>query len=116
MNKRILIADDDPAILEVVSLILEDAGYQVDTCNGDIRFSEQDVLPDLFLLDIWMSEKDGRETCRQLKNNERTKNLPVIIVSANRDIEKITEESGADAFLAKPFEMNDLLTLIAKYI
>lgn len=117
MNKRILVADDDPAILEVISIILEDAGYDVDTSsNGEISLQTEGILPDLFLLDVWMSGKDGRDTCKQIKSDERTKHIPVIIVSANRDIEKITFESGADAFLAKPFEMNDLLALIAKYI
>jgi CheY-like chemotaxis protein len=117
MAKRILVADDDPAILDVITIILEDAGYAVDTSrNGDISLGEQDTLPDLCLLDLWMSGRDGRETCKQIKTNDRTKHIPVIIVSANKDIEKISLQSGADAFLAKPFEMDELLVLIAKFI
>jgi CheY-like chemotaxis protein len=114
-GKTILLADDDPAILDVMSAILEDAGYRVETSsNGEVRLDGE--LPDLYLLDLWMSVKDGRDTCKEIKKGTKTKHIPVIIVSANKDIEKIALESGADAFLAKPFEMDELLSLIAKYI
>src|ERR1700754_2209927 len=109
MNKKILISDDDPAILDVISIILEDAGYEVYTSSSGEIDPEAGLIPDLFLLDIWMDGKDGRDTCKHLKSHQLTSHIPVIIVSANRDIEKITIESGAEAFLAKPFEMNDLL-------
>jgi CheY-like chemotaxis protein len=63
-----------------------------------------------------MSGRDGRKVCAQIKSDEQAKHIPVIIVSANRDIEEITRESGADACLPKPFEMEELLDLVAQYI
>ncbi len=86
MNKTILVADDDPAILDVMSVILEDAGYKVETSSSG-EISLDGALPDLFLLDLWMSGRDGRKVCSQIKSHELAKNIPVIIVSANRDIE-----------------------------
>lgn len=117
MAKKILIADDDPAILDVVSIILEDAGYEVSsTEKGEELMAMHGDLPDLILLDIWMLGKDGRDVCRHLKNTPHTRNIPVIIVSANRDIQKIASDCLANDFLAKPFEMDDLLSIIASHM
>ncbi|MXV49418.1 response regulator [Pedobacter sp. HMF7647] len=115
-GKKILVADDDPAILEVVSIILEDAGYEVETSTGETLLSTSGALPDLYMIDIWMLGKDGREICRHLKSQEQTKNIPILIVSANRDIEQIAQEVGVDAYLSKPFEIDQLIELIQKHI
>ena len=117
MAKKILIADDDPAILDVVTIILEDAGYEVSsTEKGEELMDMKDPLPDLILLDIWMLGKDGRDVCRHIKSNPTTQKIPVILVSANREIQKIASECLADTYLTKPFEMDDLLAIISKYI
>lgn len=116
-KKKILVADDDPSILEAVQLILEDAGYDVVTAvNGETVYQMEKEYPDLLLLDIWMSGQDGSDICKFLKSRETTKNIPVIMISANKDTEEIAQKSGADDFITKPFEMKDLLTLVAKYI
>ncbi len=115
--KRVLVADDDPAILDVMRMMLEFEGYEVTTTpNGATILKMQTGLPDLLLLDIWMSGTDGRELCRQLKLNETTAKIPVVLVSASRDIEHSAREAGADDFIAKPFEMNELLQKIEKNI
>ena len=72
-------------------------------------------LPDLLLLDIWMSGEDGRDICKKLKQSELTKNIPVIMVSASKDIKESALAAGADDFLAKPFEMNELLGKIKMF-
>lgn len=116
-KKKILIADDDHAILEALTLMLEDAGYETDTTvDGQTIQEATDQLPDLILLDIWMSGTDGRDICKHLKRRPQTKHIPIIMVSANKDAEHIAKESGADGFIAKPFEMDDLLALIEKYM
>lgn len=113
----ILVADDDPAIVESVTFILEEFGYQVEsTVNGATIYKMEKVYPDLLLLDIWMSGQDGREICKYLKKKELTKNIPVIMISASRDIEQSAKESGADDFIAKPFEMEALVAKVEKYI
>nr|WP_067056250.1 response regulator [Mucilaginibacter sp. L294] len=113
--KKIMIADDDPGIVDAVEMLLEFEGYTVtSTVDGSTVLDMKDELPDLLLLDIWMSGEDGRDICRQLKATQATKNIPVIMVSASRDIEQSAIDAGADDFLAKPFEMDELLAKIAK--
>lgn len=115
-KKKILVADDDPAILEVITLILEDAGYIVTTSvNGETVKKVHGELPDLILLDIWMSGMDGRDVCKHLRVKPQTKHIPIVMISANKDAEAIALEAGAIDFLAKPFEMNKLLSMVEKY-
>jgi CheY-like chemotaxis protein len=72
-------------------------------------------FPDLLLLDIWMSGQDGRDICKYLKKNPTTKNIPIILVSASRDIMQSAKNAGADDFIAKPFEMETLLDKVRHY-
>ena len=110
-----MIADDDPAILDSVGILLEFEGYDVTrTLNGQAVLGIENDLPDLLLLDIWMSGMDGRDICKTLRQNERTKALPIVMISASKDIGRSALEAGADDFLAKPFDMNDLLGKIEK--
>lgn len=116
MPKKILIADDDPAILDSVEIMLEMEGYDVDTtANGETIYKMKKDYPDVLLLDIWMSGQDGRDICKYLKKDPLTRHIPIIMVSASRDIMDSAKAAGADDFLAKPFEMDDLLGKIAKY-
>ena len=114
--KTILVADDDPAIIDAICFMLEDEGYEV-CCisDGNVAAKMAQKRPDLLLLDIWMSGKDGRDICKQLKQQDATKQIPIIIFSANRDCEEMARTAGADDFLCKPFEMDELLSKIAKY-
>jgi DNA-binding response OmpR family regulator len=113
---KILIADDDPGILDALTMMLEDAGYEVKTTtDGKAVQNIYGKLPDLVLLDIWMSGMDGKEICKHLKSQEVTKHIPIIMISANKDTQKIALECGADDFIAKPFQMKNLLQKIAQY-
>ncbi|MXV17106.1 response regulator [Hufsiella ginkgonis] len=115
--KKIMIADDDPGIVDAVSMMLEFEGYDVaSTMNGSLLLGMTSDLPDLLLLDIWMSGEDGRDICKQLKDNRVTRGIPVILVSASTDLRKSAEEAGANDFLEKPFEMNDLLGKIDRLL
>jgi DNA-binding response OmpR family regulator len=115
-RKKILVVDDDPDILEVIHLILNVKGYEVRVeKNGENLLQMKEDLPDLLLLDIWMSGIDGRDICRQLKSRQETKDLPVIMLSANIDIKKMTADCGATDYLAKPFDINALVGIIEKH-
>lgn len=108
--KKILVADDDEAIADALKLMLEMAGYEVSlTKNGDTLRTITMLQPDLVLLDIWMSGIDGREICATLKSDRKTKDIPVILVSASRNASASVKQCSADDFIAKPFEMKDLL-------
>jgi len=116
-QKKIMIADDDPGIVDAVEMILEFEGYEVtSTVDGTTVLDMKHELPDLLLLDIWMSGEDGRDICKKLKSMDITKNIPVIMISASRDIKQSAIDAGADDFLAKPFEMTELIKKIKNLI
>ncbi|MEO6151053.1 MAG: response regulator [Mucilaginibacter sp.] len=108
-----MIADDDPGIVDAVEMLLEFEGYAViSTLTGSTVLNLEKDLPDLLLLDIWMSGEDGRDICRKLKEDEHKKHIPVIMISASKDVKDSAINAGANDFLAKPFEMNELLEKI----
>lgn len=115
--RRILVAEDDPAVLDVLRLILEEDGYAVETVSDaaavlDFPHGE----PDLLVLDIWMSGWDGAELCRDLKRRDATRHLPILLCSASRDGERIARAAGADGFIPKPFDLDDLLRTVAQHL
>lgn len=117
MPKRVLVADDDPAMLDVLRLILEEGGYAVEMAPGERSvLAKLDVPPDLIMLDVRLSGADGRDLCRRLKRRQSTKAIPMVMISASAETEETAELSGADAFVAKPFDMDDLLDLVARLI
>ncbi len=112
IKKRVFIADDDLDILDAVEIVLSDEGLLVETTTRGDDALTHEPLPDLFLLDIWMSGQDGKEICLALKKNERTKHIPVILFSANKDTEQIAHSAGADDYLLKPFDIDELTNKI----
>ena len=118
--KKILIVDDDPDILDALKLTLEDAGYEVVTSEDGERAENlpgrNGKLPDLILLDVLLSGRDGREICRKLKSQEDTKNIPIIMISAHPSIVKSYKDIHAEAFVDKPFDIDRLLKIVEKYI
>ncbi len=107
--KKILIVDDDSDILEALKLTFE-SDYNTRTITEGQETFEivREFKPNLILLDIFLSGIDGRAICKDLKNSESSKNIPVIMISANRDVAESAEEAGADFFFAKPFDVSDL--------
>lgn len=117
MKRKVLVADDDSAICDAIALILEDAGYDVTTTlDGRIVYELDGNFPDIILLDIRMSGIDGSEVCKRLKSQRKTKRIPVIIISANKDTQAIASEAGADGYVSKPFEMDELLAKIEEHL
>lgn len=118
MAKKILVIDDDEGILDAFDMMLTSVGYEVKT-TPDTEYLDnltKDQLPNLILLDVLLSGKDGRDICRQLKTKKKTKKIPIIMVSAHPNTGKTIQEAGADDFIAKPFEMDNLLEKVAKYL
>jgi DNA-binding response OmpR family regulator len=113
---RILVADDDAAIVESIQLVLEDEGYEViPVLEGSDVMEQSQQLPDAILLDIWMSGSNGGEIAKELKAREATKMIPVILVSANKDCADIATAAGADDYLAKPFNIDELIAKVEKH-
>src|SRR5205085_4437587 len=116
MKKRILVVDDEQDILTLIKEILEDEGYCVQTSiNGQCFQNLQGDVPDLILLDIMLAGEDGRDLCAQLKQQEETRHIPIILCSAYFRGDIITYLAGASTFLPKPFEIDDLINTIARY-
>lgn len=117
MNKKVLVVDDDQGVLDVVSIILHEGGYQVQTSNkGHYALELNGDMPDLILLDILLSGEDGIEICKILKSRERTKHIPIIMFSAHSKIDQAVRDSGANGFLSKPFDMDVLLAMVKKHL
>ena len=117
MKKRVLVVDDSETILEVVKITLELAGYEVAvSLTGECFQQMENDLPDLILLDVSLSGEDGREMCQRLKDNETSRHIPVILISADDGMGKRVDGFGANDFLAKPFHISDLRDMVKKYL
>jgi DNA-binding response OmpR family regulator len=117
MRNKILVVDDDEGILDAVQVILQSAGYEVETSvNGGFLQRLQKISPDLILLDILLSGEDGRDICVVLKSQEETCHIPVILSSAHTSAGRVTDVYGAATFLPKPFDIDELLSTVAKYL
>jgi DNA-binding response OmpR family regulator len=116
---RILAVDDDKDILEVLQFILEDSGYQVNTLSDGHQLfdSINSQFPDLILMDIMLNGLDGRDLCKNVKLNNKTHGIPVIMISASHNISDVLkQECAPDDFLAKPFDINILLNKIQRQL
>ncbi|GAC1593594.1 MAG: hypothetical protein NVS3B19_15800 [Ginsengibacter sp.] len=111
---RILIADDSVDLLEILKITLSEEGYEVKSTINKREFlsSIKDFSPDIILLDVFLNEIDGRELCKQLKNNNRTKHIPIILFSANPYAIAAYKQFGANDCINKPFEIDLLLSKI----
>lgn len=116
MTKRVLVADDDPAIQKVLFQTLNLEGYEVATAsNGEEALTElEGDLPDVVVLDVMMPKLDGFDVLKRIRGNPRTEGLPVILLSARSSQEDIWQgwQSGVDYYMTKPFDVEDLLKFI----
>jgi DNA-binding response OmpR family regulator len=116
MKKCILIYDDDVEILAVTKLILEQRQYKVETryfCDDIIQDIET-LQPHIVLMDLWIPKIGGVQAITLMKAHENTSAIPVIIFSANADIEALSKGIQATAFLKKPFAITELVDVIEK--
>jgi CheY-like chemotaxis protein len=110
--KKVLVVDDDKDIRELIHLILEMEGYAVTELDNGHGVLEviQALRPDVVLLDVMLGDIDGRDICKYLKNDPEVRDIPIIIVSASHGQHTMHEKQcGANDYLAKPFDMNDLI-------
>ena len=110
---KILVVDDEVYILHILDFILGAESYDVVTAtNGEQALQKvREEKPDLVILDIMMPKLDGYETCRMIKNDPATKNIPVILLTAKgREVDqKLGREVGANDYMTKPFSPSKLI-------
>lgn len=115
---KILIIDDDQEILNSLGTLLIRNGFTVETESRWQNITRRIDLfgPDLILLDVALGGADGRNISRQIKSGLFTKNIQVILLSANHNAHRNLSESLADGFIKKPFEPNELIEKIRSYL
>jgi DNA-binding response OmpR family regulator len=116
MNKKILIVDDNEFIVEVMTYILNNKGYEVIALHDGeevINHIKADN-PDLVILDVMLPGADGRAICKEIKSNIATRNLPVIICTGSDDLKLLMNQPGCpNDVLYKPFDVDRLINMVA---
>lgn len=115
--KKVVIIEDDAAILDVLGILFTRAGYET-RCypNGNFILKWEFDIPDLFIIDKQLSGVDGLDICKHLKQWPPTRHIPVIILSATPHIQLQIKDACADAFMEKPFSNQLLVQLAEKLI
>ena len=116
MVAKILVVDDDPAVLRFLTLALENEGYDATSADNGLQalaFAQQEQ-PDLAILDVMLPGMDGLEVCHRLKSDEQTADIPVLMYSAKGSETDINEADkvGADDYLVKPTDLSYLLEVV----
>lgn len=120
MNERILIVDDTPTNIQVLTGILKEKGYQLSIATNGKQALQvlEKIHPDLILLDVMMPEMDGFEACRRIKQSENLRDIPIIFLTAKTETADIVSgfEIGAVDYVAKPFNPHELLARINTHL
>ena len=115
MEKKynILVVDDNVGTIDIISMILHNEGYDVTADpTAELAFLSTGKNPDLILLDNQVGEKSGTVICQELKQQENTRKIPVILFSGMDNIKELANEACADDHLAKPFCVKELFEKI----
>ena len=111
-SHNLILVDDNQALREAMSIMLTLNNYEVTEHSHLQDIFDEVRLPDLYLVDYWLQDMVGSSLCAILKRNEKSKNIPVIMMSGDPTIESAVYAVGADAFLLKPFSMDQMLQII----
>ena len=116
--RRLLIVDDDPHIRRILTLNFEDEGYEVSVAaDGDEATEMARTLhPDVMILDVMMPRADGYTVLRALRGSPQTDDIPIVLLSAKASDDEVFAgwQSGADSYVTKPFEVDEVLRLVAR--
>ncbi len=121
MKKHIVVIDDDHLILTIAKDFLQEAGFQVSTSDSGL-FSNHIIFgnnpPDLIIIDVMMPLMNGDQKIKTLKSKERSRNIPILLMSSKmpEDLQKIADDAGADGIIPKPFTPASLVQAVRNYL
>lgn len=117
-KNKILVVDDDSGIGEMLKTLLEFYGYEVTVTEVPDKAAELIVEKniDLVMLDMLISGVDGTDVCARLRENDKTADIPILMMSALHNAGEKCKKAGADEFIAKPFEMEELIARIKEVL
>jgi CheY-like chemotaxis protein len=113
----ILIVEDDPQVARLIALVMQRHGRKTETvADGGAALSRvRELQPEIIFADLSIKGMGGEALCSALKAQPETKHIPYIVLSGDRDIAEKARHCGADDFMGKPFEFDDLVRLVDKY-
>jgi DNA-binding response OmpR family regulator len=118
VNGHILLFDDDIGLLDALKIALAFEGFDVTatSISKELYPLIEKVKPDILILDVNLGNIDGRDVSRSLKKYQKTYNIPIILISAFKQNKKAISKAKADDFLEKPFEIDELIEKIHKFL
>ena len=116
-HNAILIVEDDPQVARLIALVLQRNGYPSKTISDgqSALATAREIHPRLIFADLTIRGMGGEVLCSVLKGDAETRGIPFVVLSGDRDIAEKARTCGADDYLGKPFEFDDLLRLVKKY-
>ncbi|MCX2486724.1 response regulator [Pedobacter sp. MR2016-24] len=107
--KDIVIIENDREILEIIEFLLLDKGFKVTAVLNEEDLWRLEKMPDLIILDNWLNGRSGHDICIELKENEETAAIPIILISAANNLREVARSCNADSFIEKPFDIDVLV-------
>lgn len=113
----ILVVEDDPQVARLIELVLQRNGYESQVvADGQSALDRaRSTLPAMIFADLTIKGMSGEALCSALKSQPDTQNIPYVVVSGDRDVAEKARQCGADDYMGKPFEFDDLIRLVTKY-
>ena len=117
-NVDVLIMDDDPDLCLLMETILKFNDYTIKSCSNANLFYQilETIEPNVIVMDMLLSGKDGRDICRDLKSRPAYNATKILMISAHPDADKTCREAGADGFLVKPFDIDEFTSKVASFV
>ncbi|MDB5232691.1 MAG: response regulator [Chitinophagaceae bacterium] len=114
MKKKIIVIDDEYDIGEILQIVLEEENFHVVCFTNALEAIR--YAPDLFIIDHYLKGVSGSDICRQIKQNKLTNRTPIILMSVSNKLEALTAACKADAFIQKPFELEEVIRKVKELL
>lgn len=116
-SETILVVEDDPQVARLISLVLQRNGYRSQVvADGESALEKaRERRPSMIFADLTIKGMGGEALCSAIKSHPETRDIPYVVVSGDRDIAEKARQCGADDYMGKPFEFDDLVRLVRKY-